>query len=80
MQNYTRRRQALSQAITISVNGSKENVPEGTTIAILIEQFRVADPGLVVELNGRLVFPQQYAATTVSDNDRVEFVNCGFSG
>jgi sulfur carrier protein ThiS len=38
------------------------------------------DPGLVVEHNGRLVFPQQYATTTVSEDDRVEFFHCGFAG
>ena len=71
---------ALNQKLIITINGTDTEVTEGTTIATLIEQFKVADPGLVVEHNGHLVFPQKYAATTVSANDQVEFVNCGFSG
>jgi len=71
---------AQIRKITITVNGSHTDVTDGATIEILIAQFRVADPGLVVEHNGGLVFPQQYAATAVSAGDRVEFVNCGFSG
>jgi thiamine biosynthesis protein ThiS len=70
----------LSRKITITVNGSQTDVSEQTTIAMLIERYRVADPGLVVEQNGNMVFPQIYAATTVSANDQIEFVNCGFSG
>ena len=70
----------LARTLTITVNNSQTEVTEGTTIEMLIEQFGVADPGLVVEQNGRLVFPQNYAATIVSANDRVAFVNCGFSG
>jgi thiamine biosynthesis protein ThiS len=71
---------ALNQTFTITVNGSPTEATEGATIEMLIAQFRVADPGLVVEHNGGLVFPQKYATTTVSAGDRVEFVNCGFSG
>jgi thiamine biosynthesis protein ThiS len=70
----------LSQTITISINGSKVNVPIGATIAFLIERFLETDPGLVVELNGNLVFPQKYTAVTVSEHDRVEFIHCGFAG
>ena len=70
----------MSQTITISINGSKENVPIGTTIAFLIERFLETDPGLVVELNGNLVFPQKYTTVTVVENDRVEFIHCGFAG
>jgi thiamine biosynthesis protein ThiS len=70
----------LDQTITIIANGSTESVPIGTTIADLIDRYRHADPGLVVELNGELVFPQRYESTAVSEKDRIEFINCGFCG
>jgi sulfur carrier protein len=58
----------------------EEEVPEGVTLAFLIERFQEKDPALIVELNGRFVFPKQYSATTVSPNDRVEFINPDFGG
>ena len=70
----------MQHTIFITVNGSEEFVSGGATVADLIERHRQADPGLVVELNGELVFPQRYASTTVSDKDRIEFINCGFCG
>ncbi|MBW1699607.1 MAG: sulfur carrier protein ThiS [Deltaproteobacteria bacterium] len=70
----------MSETIKITVNGSAEEVPKKSTLAVLIDRFRVKDPGLVVELNGQIVFPQQYASTSVSENDRIEFIHCGFAG
>jgi thiamine biosynthesis protein ThiS len=70
----------LTRTVRITVNGALEDVPEGATLDFLIERFRETDPGLVVEHNGRLVFPQQYAAIAVFEGDAVEFIHCGFSG
>jgi len=57
-----------------------EQVPEGATLAFLIEHFQEKDPSLIVEHNGRFIFPKQYSTTTVSPNDRVEFINPDFGG
>ena len=70
----------MGHTIAITVNGSEELVSGGATVADLIDHYRQADPGLVVELNGELVFPQRYESTVVSDKDRIEFINCGFCG
>ena len=70
----------MDQTTTIIANGSTESVPKGATIADLIDRYGHADPGLVVELNGDMVFPQRYESTTVSEKDRIEFINCGFCG
>ena len=70
----------MVRSITITVNGFEEKVPEGATLSFLIEHFRERDPDLIVEHNGRFVFPHEYATTTVSDNDRVEFINPNFGG
>jgi len=66
--------------IRIIVNGMMEEVPEGATLAFLIERFQEKDPALIVEHNNRFVFPKQYSTTTVSANDRVEFINPDFGG
>jgi thiamine biosynthesis protein ThiS len=70
----------LKGTISIFVNGMEEKVPEGATLAYLIEHFQEKDPALIVELNGRFIFPKQYSTTTVSPTDRVEFINPDFGG
>lgn len=66
--------------ITITVNGFPEQVPAGATLTELIERFREMDPDLIVEHNGRFVYPRHYAAVVVSTGDRVEFVHPNFGG
>ena len=70
----------MKGTISILVNGMEEKVPEGATLAFLVEHFQEKDPALIVELNGRFIFPKQYSTTTVSPNDRVEFINPDFGG
>jgi len=72
--------ESVKGAIRIIVNGMTEEVPEGATLAFLIEHFQEKDPALIVEHNNRFVFPKQYSTTTVSPNDRVEFINPDFGG
>ncbi|PKN28420.1 MAG: hypothetical protein CVU64_13400 [Deltaproteobacteria bacterium HGW-Deltaproteobacteria-21] len=68
------------RTIQITVNGMTEDVPEGATLAFLIEYFHEADPGLIVEHNGRYIYARQYSTTHVSQNDRVEFIHPDFGG
>jgi len=70
----------LKGTTCIIVNGMEEQVPEGATLAFLIDHFQEKDPALIVEHNGRFVFPKEYSTTTVSPNDRVEFINPDFGG
>jgi len=70
----------MGRTIHITVNGMTEEVPERATLAFLIELFKEADPALIVEHNGRFVYLHQYGATTVAENDRVEFIHPDFGG
>ncbi len=70
----------MKSDIQITVNGMKEEVPDGSRIADLIERFGEGDPDLIVEHNGRFVFAQEYPARTVSAGDRLEFINPNFGG
>jgi sulfur carrier protein len=70
----------MGHTIRIIVNGMNEEVPGNATLAFLIGHFKEADPALIVEHNGRYVYPQQYDATTVTENDRVEFIHPDFGG
>ena len=64
----------------IVVNGHGETVPEESTISSLVAIFREGDPHLIVEHNGRFVFPHLFAATVVAEGDRLEFINPAFGG
>ena len=70
----------MGRTIRITVNGMSEEVPENATLAFLIEHFKEADPALIVEHNGQFIYPRHYVATTVTDNDRVEFIHPDFGG
>jgi len=66
--------------IEITLNGLKERVPEGTTIAGLIEMSGEEDKHLVVERNNRFIHSQAYHTTLISEGDRIEFINPDFGG
>ncbi len=62
------------------MNGFKEKVPGNLTISRLIEHLREGDVHLIVELNGRFIYPQKYHITHVESDDSVEFINPNFGG
>jgi thiamine biosynthesis protein ThiS len=66
--------------IRIVVNGMSEEVPKNSTLASLIERFREMEPALIVEHNGRFVYPKEYVTTAVNENDQVEFIHPDFGG
>ena len=70
----------MTQQIKIVVNGLPEKVPAESTLADLITLYKEYDGDLIVELNGRFVYPQQYAVERVAPDDRVEFINPNFGG
>jgi len=70
----------MPDAFDIIVNGFPEAVPAGTTLADLTTTHKEGDVDLIVEHNGRFVYPAQYAHTGLSAGDRVEFINPNFGG
>jgi thiamine biosynthesis protein ThiS len=70
----------MNGLIRITVNGLSEDVLSSATLADLIDLFHEMDRDLIVEHNGRFVFPQDYAAIQVAPSDRVEFIHPNFGG
>jgi thiamine biosynthesis protein ThiS len=70
----------MGSDIEIIVNGDRELVPERSTISLLIERFEEGDTHLIVQRNGRCVYPQEYTATVVAPGDRIEFIHPAFGG
>jgi thiamine biosynthesis protein ThiS len=66
--------------IEVVVNGDRELVPSLSTVAALIERFEEGDTHLIVQRNGRCVYPQEYESAVVEAGDRLEFIHPAFGG
>ncbi len=60
--------------MAITVNGQSRQVPEGTTLAALLEQLGLAGRPLAVEVNLQLIPRQQHEDYRLQPGDRVEIV------
>jgi thiamine biosynthesis protein ThiS len=71
----------MNANVQVYVNGDPEQVPERSTIALLIARFEGdIEKHIIVERNGCCVYPQEYATTVVSPGDRIEFIHPAFGG
>jgi thiamine biosynthesis protein ThiS len=65
----------------VYVNGDLERVPERSTVSALIARFEGdIEKHIIVERNGRCVYPKEYATAIVSPGDRIEFIHPAFGG
>lgn len=58
----------------VTVNGEDEHLPEGLTVAELIERVGLADQRVALEVNREIVPRSAYADTRLAEGDRVEIV------
>ena len=59
----------------ILVNGEVHSVAATTALPALIEQMRLGERRLAVELNGAIVPRSSWADTALNDGDRLEIVH-----
>ena len=64
----------------IKLNGLKETLPGEMTIRELIEWAKEGDPDLIVEQNGRYIYPKAYDTRMIMENDVIEFINPNLGG
>jgi len=64
----------VSTYVHITVNGQSRQVPDGTTLAALLEQLGLAGRPLAVEVNLQLIPRQQHGQHLLKSGDRVEIV------
>ena len=60
--------------LTIEVNGKRQEVAEGRTVAGLLEDLRLDGRLVVVELNRQIVRRTEIADVVLKEGDRVEIV------
>jgi sulfur carrier protein len=70
----------MAENIQVVINGETERVPAGLSVTGLIRHFKENDGHLIVEHNGRFVYPRNYETTCVAEGDVLEFINPNFGG
>ena len=58
----------------VIVNGTSRPVPEGTTVARLLELMALAGRRVAVERNGEIVPKSQHPQVPLAEGDRLEIV------
>lgn len=58
----------------VKVNGQEQDLPEGTTVAGLLERMAVRPERVVVEVNLEVVPRERLAERRLEEGDRVEIV------
>ena len=69
-----------AEKIAVIINGFKEKVIEGSSITQLILAYDEVDSAMMVEQNGRYVYPQDYDTTLPEAEDVLEFIHPDFGG
>jgi sulfur carrier protein len=60
--------------VTITVNGERRPIAEGTTLASLLEECGVRRDGTAVALNDDVVPRARHDETALRDGDRLEII------
>lgn len=61
--------------MTVIVNGQQQQVPEGTTVATLVESLGLSAAACAAEVNRDLVPKRRQSEHTLREGDRVELVS-----
>jgi thiamine biosynthesis protein ThiS len=60
--------------MTILLNGESLDAREAKTIAELVDHYRLPPQSILVEHNGLAVHRHEWAARSLAEGDRVEFI------
>jgi sulfur carrier protein len=66
--------------MTIILNGVPHPLPQEISVERLLETLGLAGKPVVVELDGRAVFPREHGQTSVRPGARVEIVTLAAGG
>lgn len=69
-----------AERIEVTINGFKEDVVKGSSVTQLVLKYDEMESALMVERNGRYVYPQDYDTTHPEAGDVLEFIHPDFGG
>jgi thiamine biosynthesis protein ThiS len=64
-----------ARTISITVNGERREVPEGTTVADLLARLGLDERVIVVEHNREILRRPRYGEVTLREGDELELVH-----
>ena len=64
----------------ITVNGKKLDVNPDTTLNALLEELKIEEQGMAVELNMEVVPKSRYKDTLIKNNDTLEIIRMAGGG
>lgn len=64
----------MGRAMQLLVNGESRQVPDGLTVAGLLQHLAINAPRVAVEVNTEVVVKVRHADTQLREGDRVEIV------
>ena len=70
----------ISDSVEIVLNGLKTRIAPNISIEQLLRLMYEGDLQIIVECNGKFIFPQKYSSTFIHDGDNIELINPDFGG
>jgi sulfur carrier protein len=61
--------------MTVTINGERREIPEGLTVAALLEHLKMTHDRVALERNLEILPRAQWAATQIQPNDSFEIVH-----
>jgi sulfur carrier protein len=58
----------------VKINGKEKQLDDGLTVKHLLKQLNIPFETVVVELNGDIIYKEEYEKVILKDNDKVEIV------
>ncbi|MBN2717293.1 MAG: sulfur carrier protein ThiS [Deltaproteobacteria bacterium] len=60
--------------MNITVNGKANQVDSGTSIVMLLSQYKINSPMTIVEVNGTVIPKDEWESHAVQENDQIEII------
>lgn len=60
--------------MNVKINGKEKQLDDGLTVRQLLKQLNIPFETVVVELNGDIIYKEEYEKVILKDNDKVEIV------
>jgi sulfur carrier protein len=73
-------RSANSYFVKATINGEERELPDGMTVAALLDQLGVVRNGIAVAKNDRIVRRAEYESSEIADGDAVEIIKAVAGG
>ncbi len=75
-----RARSEAEQTVKATINGEPHELPDGMTIAGILERVRAPERGIAVAKNDRVVRRSAFGEEPVNDGDRIEIIRAVAGG